>query len=113
MTARKFPLELPAPVAAYWMAANAGDCATAAAQFAENAVVHDEGRSHRTPSAIAAWIGETTRKYRPVVEPLRSEAAGHVHRIAARVSGNFPGSPLELDYAFTVTNGKIARLEIT
>jgi hypothetical protein len=32
--------------------------------------------------------------------------------VRARVSGHFPGSPVELRYAFTLHGGKIARLEI-
>jgi hypothetical protein len=30
-----------------------------------------------------------------------------------RVSGNFPGSPVELRYVFTLDGEKIARLEIS
>ncbi len=75
-------------------------------------VVHDEGRTYRTPTAIAAWIEEATKKYRPVVEPLRCEFRGDQHCIGARVSGDFPGSPAELDFEFTVADGKITPLEI-
>ncbi|PYM74471.1 MAG: hypothetical protein DME10_06420 [Candidatus Rokuibacteriota bacterium] len=32
--------------------------------------------------------------------------------VTGRVSGNFPNSPVELRYAFTLAGGKIARLEI-
>lgn len=31
----------------------------------------------------------------------------------SRVSGDFPGSPIDLRYVFTLTGGKIERLEIS
>jgi hypothetical protein len=33
--------------------------------------------------------------------------------VTSEVSGNFPGSPLELRYAFILERGKIASLEIS
>lgn len=112
MKARNKSLDLPSAIAAYWRAANAGDCAGAVAQFDDKAIVHDEGKVHGTRSAIQAWLEETTRKYQPQVEPLRCESEAGRHLIAARVSGRFPGSPAELDFEFTVANEKIVRLEI-
>lgn len=105
-------IDLPAPVAAYWTAANAGDIEAAAASFATDARVLDEGKTHRGTAAIAGWIAETTRAAQPVVEPLRSTADGERLHVTAKVSGSFPGSPVELDYDFTFANGKIQSLEI-
>ena len=105
-------IELPDAVAAYWVAANAGASEAAAACFSANALVHDEGKDLRGTDAIRDWVEETTRKYHPKVEPLRAEEKDGRHRVTARVSGDFPGSPVELDYAFTLENQKIARLEI-
>jgi hypothetical protein len=34
------------------------------------------------------------------------------HLITARVSGTFPGGRVEMDYAFTLRDGHILRLEI-
>jgi len=33
--------------------------------------------------------------------------------VTARVTGDFPGSPVELRYGFTLEGASIARLEIT
>jgi hypothetical protein len=41
---------------------------------------------------------------------LPSWTAGH--RSRQRVSGNFPGSPIELHHVFTLDGTKIASLEI-
>ncbi len=112
MKAQSFSIVLPAPIAAYWTAANAGDAVAAAASFAPEAVVRDEGHTHRGRAAIAAWIEETTRKYQAVTEPIRCVTAAGRHDVTGKVSGNFPGSPVELEFEFTVANGEIVQLEI-
>lgn len=103
---------LPEAIAGYWKAANAGSIDAAAAFFASDGVVHDEGQTHRGFVAIRAWIEDTTRRYHPIVVAFRSEEREGRHFVTARVSGTFPGSPLELDFVFTVRNGKIVHLEI-
>jgi hypothetical protein len=75
--------------------------------------VHDEGRTHRGPEAIRGWIEDAARKYRPQVEPLRAVETDGRLTVTARVSGDFPGSPVELDFGFTLRDGRIARLEIS
>ncbi len=103
----------PAPVAAYLAGANAQDPAAVAACFNEGAVVHDEGQDRQGIAAIREWAEEASRKYRPTVEVLDVvEAAGRTV-VTGRVSGDFPGSPLDLRYAFAVQGGKIDRLEIS
>ena len=106
-------ITLPEAVAAYWTAANAGASEAAASCFATAALVHDEGQDRRGTDAIRAWIEETTRKYHPLVEPLRAEEKDGRVFVTARVSGDFPGGPVELDYAFTLEGHKITLLEIS
>jgi ketosteroid isomerase-like protein len=105
-------IPLPEAIAAYWKAANAGAIDDAAGCFAADGMVHDEGRTHRGLSAIRSWIESTTRKYHPVVEPLQSEEREGRHFVTARVSGTFPGSPVELEFVFTLRDGRIVHLEI-
>lgn len=105
-------IDLPAPVAAYWTAANAGDTVAAAASFAPDATVQDEGHTHRGADAIAGWIEQTTQAAHPVVEPLRHTTEAGRLLVTGKVSGSFPGSPVELDFAFTLANGQISKLEI-
>jgi len=78
-----------------------------------NAVVQDEGNTHRGSEAIARWIGETTLTAHPVVEPLRSAAVEGRLLVTAKVSGSFPGSPVDLNFEFTLAKGKIVKLQIT
>ena len=104
--------KLAQPVANYIAAANAQDIAAVIACFGKTAVVHDEKRERRGIAAIREWAVEVKEKYQPTVEVLGAEERDGRTIVTGRVSGNFPGSPVELRYAFTVTGGRIDRLEI-
>ena len=106
------PIDLQAPIAAYF-AADGADAARVARCFAENAVVIDEGREHQGRQAIARWKTEATEKYHYTSAPLRADRSAADVTVVARVTGEFPGSPVELRYRFTLAGDKIARLEIT
>jgi hypothetical protein len=103
------PIDLPAAIAAYF-AADAGDVASC---FSESAVVIDERREHQGRHAIARWKTEATAKYHYTSEPLAVDLSGADVTVIARVIGEFPGSPIELRYRFTLEGNEIARLEIT
>ena len=105
-------LEVPGPVAAYLAAEKAKDADMLALCFADDALVHDEGRDHRGLDAIRAWKREADAKYQYVMEPLDAAVGEKTVRLRARLTGNFPGSPIELTYTFTLANDKIASLEI-
>jgi len=104
--------KLAQPVADYIAAANAQDIDAVTACFSRTAMVHDEKRERRGITAIREWAVEVSEKYRPTVEVLGVAERDGRTVVTATVSGNFPGSPVELRYAFTVTGGKIDRLEI-
>jgi hypothetical protein len=106
------PTSLPSVITTYWRAANAAKIDEAAACFAADAVVRDENRMHQGPAAIRGWIEETTRQSRPNVEPLAVEEKDGRQLVTARVSGTFPGSPVELHFAFTLRDNQILGLEI-
>ena len=105
------PLDLPAPVAAYFVADTTG--AEAVAQcFTDDAVVIDERHEYRGRTAIARWKAEASAKFRYTVEPLGADVSGDQTTVTGRVTGDFPGSPVDLQYRFTLEGDKIARLEI-
>ena len=106
------PVDLPAPIAAYFTAAGA-DAGGVAGCFTENGVVVDERREHRGRPAITRWETEATAKYHYTSEPLSVDVAAEDVTVIARVTGQFPGSPIELRYRFTLEHDKIASLEIT
>jgi hypothetical protein len=105
-------LTLPNPVASYLAAEKAKDADRLALCFAENALVHDEGHDYRGVDAIRTWKRDADAKYKYVLEPLDASVSGQRVKLRARLTGNFPGSPVELDHTFTLANDKITSLEI-
>ncbi|MFZ1220522.1 MAG: nuclear transport factor 2 family protein [Chthoniobacterales bacterium] len=110
--ASRMSVDLPTPIASYIAAENRGDPEALAQCFAENAVVRDEGRTIEGLAAIKQWKAETRKKYQHTVEPLASAQKGGKTIVTNRLTGNFPGSPIELEFVFTLDGDKIASLEI-
>lgn len=106
------PATLPDPLALYFAATNNHDIDAMLAPFAEDAIVKDEGQERQGRAAIRAWMEETTSKYRATAEPINIAGTDSNMIVTSRVSGTFPGSPVELRFAFTLAGGKIAHLEI-
>ena len=104
--------KLPRVLADYFAATNAHDVGVMIAAFTEDATVHDEGRDHVGVAAIRAWMNETIEKYDYKVEPLESSRSGSRAVVLVSLRGKFPGSPITLQYAFTLAGPKIVRLEI-
>lgn len=105
-------MNLPSPIRAYFDADSRGDGEALIQVFAPDAVVDDEGRSHAGREAIGAWWRAAKAKYRHVIEPLGMVEKGDVAEIRAQVTGQFPGSPVTLTFAFRLKDGQIAGLEI-
>jgi hypothetical protein len=105
-------LELPKPIAAFFDAKNGQNADVLAHYFADDAVVRDEGRTMVGLPAIEEWKAETKRKYQHTIEPLSSMQADGETVVTGRVTGDFPGRPFELRFAFRVEAGRIASLEI-
>src|SRR5712691_7245877 len=82
-------LSLPKPIAAYF-AADGGDGEAVSQCFTDNAVVKDEGHTHKGRAAIKEWKTVVT----------------------SHLVGNFPGSPVDLRFFFKLEGDKIASLEI-
>ena len=106
------PLELPQPIAAYFLA-DKGDSAALAQCFTENAVVKDEGHTYRGRAAIQQWKADASAKYQYTCEPLACEQQDGKIVVTSRLTGNFPGSPVNLRFCFELAGVKIAALEIT
>ena len=105
-------LALPKPVTNYLAAIEAKDTDMLTLCFAEDALVRDEGRDYRGLDAIRSWKQETQTKYKYSMEPLDASVSGKTVQLRARLTGDFPGSPVDLDYTFTLANDKITSLEI-
>jgi hypothetical protein len=105
-------LNLPEPIAAYF-AAERGDAEAVARCFTNHAVVKDEGQAHSGPEAITAWQTAASARYSYNSEPFAVEHKDGQYIVTSRLTGNFPGSPVNLRFAFRLERGKIASLEIT
>jgi hypothetical protein len=105
-------LDLPAAITAYVNAANIQDADTVVRCFVDDAVVLDEGVERRGATQVRAWAAEVSRKYHPVLEPLSVAATPAGIVVVGRVTGNFPGSPIDLHYTFELAGQKIQRLEV-
>jgi hypothetical protein len=91
---------------------NAHDLEALADCFAAHATVRDEGQTLQGLKAIKAWRLETRKKYRHSVEPIAITTRDGKTVVSTTLMGDFPGSPITLDFVFTLEGGKISALEI-
>ena len=106
------PLELPEPIAAYFEA-DKRDGDSVARCFMAHAVVKDEGQMHIGLAAIKTWKTAASARYSYASEPFaieQNEDGGYT--VTSRLTGNFPGSPVNLRFVFRLERWKIAALEI-
>jgi hypothetical protein len=109
---KPIPPPLPDVVSRYFDAANRFDAASAADCFTPEATVLDEGNTYVGTETIKNWITHTGEKFRPNTSVVDAQRKGEEIAVSARVSGNFPGSPVELRFVFALSQEKIARLSI-
>ncbi|MBA8830366.1 nuclear transport factor 2 family protein (plasmid) [Rhizobium leguminosarum] len=80
--------------------------------FAVEAFVEDERARHQGVAAIREWWVAAKKAAQYVAKPLECTVDGDKALIRAKVSGQFPGSPVTLTYDFAIKDGKIVSLEI-
>ena len=104
-------LTLPEPIAAYFAAEHNPEAL--ARCFTAQAVMKDDGHTYTGINAIKAFMAAASAKYRATSVPFTLEREDGVQVVRAKVTGNFPGSPIDLSYRFRLERGLIASLEIT
>ena len=105
-------IPLPPAIAGYFAADSSDDIATLLRTFTDDAVVVDEGNTHRAHGEIAAWKTQASTQYSYTVDPFAIHQDGDQITVTAHLAGNFPGSPLDLRYRFALRGDRIAALEI-
>ena len=95
-----------------YFTADRGDGEAVSQCFDENAVVKDEGHTHKGRAAIKKWKAAASAKYQYTSEPLACEEKDGKTVVTSHLVGNFPGSPVDLRFFFTLEGDKIASLEI-
>jgi len=104
-------LELPEPIDAYFTADKA-DGEAVSQCFTDDAVVKDEGHSYQGRAAIKQLKADVSAKYQYTCEPFACEQQGGKFVVTSRLTGNFPGSPVNLRFFFGLEGDKIASLEV-
>ena len=104
-------LDLPRPIADYF-AADEGGADTLSQCFTEDAVVKDEGHTYNGRAAIKEWKVRASEKYQYTSELLALDQVDRKEVVTSRLTGNFPGSPVNLRFFFELDGEKIRSLEI-
>jgi len=105
-------IQLPGPIDRYVQITNSGTAEAASECFAPDATVYDEGQTYEGVAPIKNWMGATKKKYGHTVAPLELAERGGQSILRARLTGNFPGSPITVNFTFVLADGKIRSLEV-
>lgn len=103
---------LPQPIAAFYHASDVYDGELLAGCFAPNAVLHDEGMDFQGPAAISEHILTANRDANVHMEITNLTERDGETIVTATLTGAFEGSPLPLDFHFSLENEKIKALNI-
>jgi ketosteroid isomerase-like protein len=105
-------MNLPPVIARYIEASNAHDVEAIVDCFSDDAVVRDENAMQQGKIEISRWATETIEKYKFQFKPLSAAERDAKTILSIEVSGSFPGSPITLEYNFTIVNDKIQSLVV-
>jgi hypothetical protein len=105
-------LNLPKPIELFISSENTHDTDAVANCFAPDATVIDEGRIRKGLNDIAAWRRETEAKYHHTVTPVAVANRSGKTVVTTEMAGDFPGSPITVDFVFRLKGDRIASLEI-
>lgn len=105
-------LQLPKAIETYFQASNSYDGNLLVTCFAEDAILYDEGMTFHGQAAIEAHLVAANKNLLIKTNITKAVEKNGETIVTAIISGNFDGSPVALDYYFTVKNQKIATLNI-
>src|SRR5262245_29894921 len=105
-------IQLPAAIEQYFQIENYGALDRVQECFATDAIVRDECQTYEGVAAIKNWMAATKKKYSHTVAPLELAERDDQAILKARLAGNFPGSPITVNFSFVMAGGKIRSLQI-
>lgn len=105
-------IELPPAIINYFAADKGGNAKAVSECFTDSAVLKDEGHTYNGRDAIERWMSDSSQKYSYTVEPFAIVTKGDRIVVTSHLTGEFPGSPVDLRYMFVLAGEKIAELEI-
>jgi hypothetical protein len=106
-------IPLPPPIAAYYHASDVFDSTLLADCFTADALLYDEDEEFLGPEVISGHILKANREAKVTVDIMRFVEDNADLVVTAMLQGEFEGSPLPLDFHFTLEDGKIKTLNIT
>jgi ketosteroid isomerase-like protein len=105
-------IKLPRIISEYVDASNKHDVKSVLSCFSDDARVHDEREEFHGKKSIEGWVVKTIEKYKFQFKPVSVQDHDAEVVVTVEVSGTFDGSPVTLDYHFTIKNDKILSLAI-
>lgn len=104
--------DIPEVVSAYFDADQASNVDALNHIFSESAIVEDDGSLYRGIVEIRTWLLAMKEKYQYSLEIIDVSNTGHISTVLTQGSGNFPNSPVKLNFQFTLENDKVVKLSI-
>lgn len=104
---------LPQAVTQYFEASNRFDAESAAACFTPEAIVRDEGKTHIGTERIRDWVSHSSKEYQPQAKVVGVQQKDDKLVVTAHIVGQFPQSPIDLDFEFSLRDEKIAELSVS
>src|SRR5215472_7191185 len=92
--------QIPNIIDTYFRASNADDIDKLVSCFSTDAIVTDENETHLGAAAIRAWSVNVRKKYKFKAEVLRATQQPGSVVVTAKLTGTFPGSPVDLNFKF-------------
>lgn len=105
-------IPLPQPVAAFYYASDILDESLLSGCFEEEVMMIDEGKTYHGPKSVSGHILEANRSAKVMTEITNSIEKNGETVVTAIISGDFDGSPVPLDFHFTLNEDKIKNLNI-
>lgn len=96
----------------YFDASAARDVDALAACFSEDARVADDGKEYVGVEAIRGWKASTDAAFEYTTQIISSEQDDRGYLVTATIAGDFPGSPIDLQYRFALAGNLICELQI-
>jgi ketosteroid isomerase-like protein len=107
------PDQLPASISSYLVAHQARDLDTAVGYYTEDAIAVDEGHTYRGHQQIRDWLATAASEYTYTIELTGARRINDGHYVAIHhLEGNFPGGVADLQFKFTLREGRISQLTI-
>lgn len=104
--------ELPAAVHGFVDGWQGRDADRVEALFTEDAVVTDEGHTHRGRKEIRGWIDGSINLFSTTLTFLRAREVDGMTGASYRLEGDFPGGTVDLEYQFRLDDdGKVMQLD--